>query len=61
MIYIAICPMCGRIPGLFTGHGPARGSGREVFEISRVGSDQKFFLTLTGRVGSGLPDLTGEV
>ena len=30
--------------GLFTGHGPAHGSGHDVFQSSRVGS---------GRVGSG--------
>ena len=44
----------GKIPGLFTGHDPTRGSGQGGFKISRVGSGRVItFQNLMGRVGSG--------
>ena len=41
-------------PGLFAGHDPARGSGREVFKTSRVGSGRLKMCSISH--GSGLVD-----
>ena len=69
LLYVHVAATCFRtnswlLPGLFADHDLTRGSGQEVFKISRAGSDRVKKLSILAdgvRSGQEFSNLTGWV